>query len=283
MDWTGNIGETLKEIRKGKCLSQSKICHEKISRTFLSRIENNLSVPTIVTLDMVLDGLDVSMSEFIYMVNKNNKKEQILKKFWAIADDTETGKLMEVINLCKAYKKNDDLIKDIQCLAGVLLNFPRTPTEPINDHTKNRVAKIWERINQMDLWTLNELKLASYCLFFFPLETSVFIAERIRREMKKYLDYENNQIQIFVVNQYINLCTLFEQEKDFQTAAIYNEHAKNLAKKSSRFDLYFFCLVREGIFTNNKKQVNENLDLLEKIDKTSLVEALKLEVDILSA
>lgn len=218
------------------------------------------------------------MNEFYYLVKKDDPKEKIIQRFWAISNTTERNNILEIIALCEQYPEKDALIEDIHCLSEVLLNMPKIPLTPVDDYSKKRIEKIWTRLNQMNLWTLNELKLASYCLFFFSSETRLFVAKRIRKELLEYLDFENIQVQIFIIHQYINLCTLYMVEKNFKDAKKSNSQAMMMAKEINRFDLYFFCQVREGIFCQNQEKKANGIRMLEKMDKEKLVDELELEI-----
>ncbi|EAD5762839.1 XRE family transcriptional regulator, partial [Listeria monocytogenes] len=60
-------GAIIKQIRKGKSISQIELSNTILSRTTISKIENNNIVPTINTLEAILHKLDVTVDEFQFI------------------------------------------------------------------------------------------------------------------------------------------------------------------------------------------------------------------------
>lgn len=278
MTLDGYIGDLLKEIRIGKNLTQNDICKGNLSRTFLSKIENNLSSPTFFTLQQILLNLDISLSELDFLNNQLSEKEDIINSFWNIKDNTDTPNLNKVRQKCIEYEYSDYLISDIKTLCEVMLELPNLSYSTTNCICKIKISKIWERLNLMNMWTLNELKLASCCLFYFPLDISTNIAKRVQKELEKYLSYDSKDIQIFILGQYINLCTLFLGDKDIATASILNKQALILAKNNNRYDYYYFCLVRSGIISKDIDCIIKGMSVLEQLEQFGYVQILKNEI-----
>ncbi|HEL0621266.1 TPA: helix-turn-helix transcriptional regulator, partial [Streptococcus equi subsp. zooepidemicus] len=61
------IGFVIKKLRIQKGLTQKNIYHNLCSRKQLSRIENNISYPSIYLLYNICQKLDVSMDEVIHL------------------------------------------------------------------------------------------------------------------------------------------------------------------------------------------------------------------------
>ncbi|MBC1594014.1 helix-turn-helix domain-containing protein [Listeria seeligeri] len=58
------IGDTIKYIRVNKQYSQKNVSTSIISRTSLSKIENNMLNPTFAKLIPIINNLDVDFDEF---------------------------------------------------------------------------------------------------------------------------------------------------------------------------------------------------------------------------
>jgi transcriptional regulator with XRE-family HTH domain len=61
------IGDRLRELREGKKLSQGDIKKRTgLGRPYISRVENNLTVPTIDTLEKMARALELPMYQLFY-------------------------------------------------------------------------------------------------------------------------------------------------------------------------------------------------------------------------
>ncbi|MBO0468531.1 helix-turn-helix transcriptional regulator [Enterococcus plantarum] len=272
------IGSLIKKIRKSKRLSQSEVCQNFISRAALSRIESGQTTPNYRSFSHILNILDVSFDEFEYLSETTDLKKQILIDFWKITDNMQVDKLRLVINDCKTYLKiNDDkLINDIFILASTLITLPNLSLE--KDDTffgKSDINKVWERINSMDSWTLNELRIAGCSLFYYPIDTALCIAKRVEKELQRYEGLEN--VQPIIVGLYINLTTLYLNTDNFDSAIISNKKSLNLSKRINRFDYHFLCEVREGILSGDKDKIDDGLHFLKRIKKHKIVKSLEEE------
>ncbi|MEI5992051.1 hypothetical protein A5881_003607 [Enterococcus termitis] len=273
------VGSLLKKIREDKGISQSQLADNFISRVALSKIENDKVIPKFNTLAFILDQLSVSFDEFIFLLGSEGSKNSIINKFWSISDNTETKKLKDFVKECDLFlEKNEDLfIKDLRILAKALLFLPDLSVTSIPKETIGRIEPIWDRINKMNLWTLSELKLAACIIFYYPKGTALNIASRIEKELIKYEEYA--PVKTFILGEYLNLTTIYMNSESFELAKQINDHALSLSKDLNRFDIYYFCIVRKGIFNKNEKLVSKGLDILRQLDKEDYVEFLVIEVN----
>jgi len=85
-----NVGESLKQIRKGKDMSQKEVAVKMgVNPNQYSRIETNGVVPSLKTLLKVAEVLEVTVDEILY--GYQNKKQAVIK-------DQELLEAMDVIN-----------------------------------------------------------------------------------------------------------------------------------------------------------------------------------------
>ncbi|WP_066837191.1 helix-turn-helix domain-containing protein [Rufibacter ruber] len=64
------FGEVMRELRKGKGLSQEELAFRcGLDRTYISLLERGLRVPTIVTLFKVSEALGIRPEEFVARMN----------------------------------------------------------------------------------------------------------------------------------------------------------------------------------------------------------------------
>lgn len=274
-----DLGVLLKKIRKGKGIAQEELCGDYISRAALSKIENGKNIPSYRSLSYLLDKLDMSFDEFEYLLDDPQGKKEIILKFWSVSDSAEKDKLDNIVDLCKIYlekNKMDHMVSDIKTIAEVLLSLPSLAVGTLPEESKLKVEKIWHRLNKMDVWTLNDLKLATTSFFYFPLETSIHIANRVVKEMRKYEHFD--KIQSYIVVVYINLTTLYMKTHDMESIEYFNEKALFLSEKNNRHDVFYFCNVRKGIYTGDKQMIEEGLAILKLLGKHSYIQELEKEI-----
>lgn len=70
-----NIGNALKDIRKGMKISQKELAEKVgISNTYISEIENNSRRPSVDVLKSISDGLGVN---FLYLILKSLEEQDL--------------------------------------------------------------------------------------------------------------------------------------------------------------------------------------------------------------
>ncbi|MDQ8767748.1 helix-turn-helix transcriptional regulator, partial [Streptococcus ruminantium] len=106
MKW--DFGTVLKEIRKSKGLSQREVCGDALSRTTLSKIENNKEYPTIAHFAHILRQLDMTYAEFDYICHayQPSERSNLINKFEKLGGKYMTnGVLEEFLIAIQAYLK----------------------------------------------------------------------------------------------------------------------------------------------------------------------------------
>ena len=74
-----NIGDILKKIRKNKKITLQQVADKStLSVAYLSKLERNLSSPTLIQLHKICEALEVTFSEVIK--SKDNKKNDLFQK-----------------------------------------------------------------------------------------------------------------------------------------------------------------------------------------------------------
>lgn len=115
-----NLGEKIRALREKMELSQSQLAHAaNISPALVSQIENNVTVPSLETLDRISECLDVETSYFLidtngtsqYLPNLSPELASLLgdPKVQAILTavrDLEPGELKFVLNFLEFFKIN---------------------------------------------------------------------------------------------------------------------------------------------------------------------------------
>lgn len=75
MELNDSFANTLRKLRAEKKLSQEELAFKaNLHRTYISQLERGLKSPTLNTLYILAGVLDVSLAEFINLIEKDVKK-----------------------------------------------------------------------------------------------------------------------------------------------------------------------------------------------------------------
>ena len=108
MRW--DAGSIYKKIRKSKGLSQNEVCGTSISRTTLSKFENNKLSPSYDTMVYLLLQIDMSEEEFQFVCNdfSYDLRDEIISLFFRQTSNLETAQLFRLLEKGNKYLKTAD-------------------------------------------------------------------------------------------------------------------------------------------------------------------------------
>ncbi|MBC1936702.1 helix-turn-helix transcriptional regulator [Listeria grandensis] len=272
------IGDTLKYIRSNKQYSQKNICVNTLSRTALSKIENNKLNPTYIKLSYILEKLDLDFEEFSYVQNnfKLNGKKKILNDFKKISSNSEVNAISTLMSSCQKYlnkEATDYIVSDIFLVLKSLSMLHSGL--PMNDIIQT-ISPVWTRLARLDKWFLIEIHLINNLLFIFDISTAIPICKRALSELSKY----DSQSGTLPIAFQLNLAYMLLVENDTTQAASYLNQTISLSKKQKRYDLLAVSQIRLGIATSpfNFMLINNGLSILTTIGVSSLEEQIKHEI-----
>lgn len=273
-----NIGTTLKYIRKEKGMTQTEICTNVCSRTFLSKVENNESIPNTFVMANILNNLNVNFDEFFFLTQEFQKdkfrhKENICTSFFSLRDNHED--LDNIILDCQSFleRYSDAFISDILKVSQ-FLNKVKKQTD--FNFEKSELESIWIRIQKMNILTLNEIRLVNCILFYFPSEISKNISIFILKQLEKYNNYTNNSNLIMSI--YLNISTLYFYNKEFEESKNIIEKVITYAEKNNRFDILYLSKYRLSIIINDIELQNKCHNILKNLDLNSYIPELEKEI-----
>lgn len=167
MKW--NFGQTYKEIRKSKNLSQQEICGEEISRVALSKIENSKAIPNITHMMFLLDQIDMTVDEFMYICNlyHPSERQSLLIEANNLLVTPTTEQLKVLITRCSAYLElNDDVpIKNLKDVLEMFLFIRTNGIQRDNLQYQDLVHKIWLPLQERDEWYISDIRLGNGIAF----------------------------------------------------------------------------------------------------------------------
>lgn len=276
-----NFGKVYKEVRESKGISQKKICHEALSRTTLSKLENCKIMPSYQTMEYLLQQINMSFSEFEYICNvyQPQERECIIEEFNSLINNTDRVNIKDLLKRCEKFLKitDDYYIKDIQMLLKAQLAFQ---LESINSNvckSKLLISQIWSRLEKMDVWYYNEIRLLNGILFYFPLETIEAISDKLLYSLKKYSTYA--KIKDLEISILTNLSTIYLKNCKMAECENVLLRMKQLALDLKRYDFLGVYFVRMGICETNSVLIERGMKILTLTDENELVEELNKEIE----
>jgi transcriptional regulator with XRE-family HTH domain len=279
MRW--DYGSIYKKIRTEKGLSQKDICGSTLSRTTLSKLENNKLAPSHTTMLFLLDQISMTIEEFDYVCNDfmYSDRIEIINSFFTMASNFDYNELTILKEKSQKYlKKNDDIyIVDLVNIIESLIILSVDSTDKIDCLPKIFVNKIWGKISKMDVWYYNEIRLINCCMFYFPIETVLAFLPKLISTINKYEKYK--PMSTVKMSILLNGCLLLIQHSYKDKAAVLAKEAIDIAKKEKRFDYLSIAKVRYGICLNDATYIESGFAILEVCGEDEIVFHLRKEVD----
>ncbi|EAH3789362.1 XRE family transcriptional regulator [Listeria monocytogenes] len=270
-------GYTLKKIRKNKSLSQEYVSAGWVNRTTLSKIETNDTIPSMHTLIGLIGKLDVSLDEFEYIRNdyQLSNKQQILSDFLSLVSNFDAQAINQVINNCVIYlinSPNDILIKEIHsiCMASIFLAK--------NEYNKAQkiITTVWKRLENVEQYTVTEIKLVCNILFFFPEDVISKFTPRLLIMIDRYLDFDKSLYSL-KISLLINSALLLRAHSTNESLSNLKE-AISISKLVNRYDLLAIAQFSLGTLTSDIIMVDRAKNIFFAIDQKQMFYHLEKEL-----
>lgn len=273
-----NYGSAYKQIRKSKKLSQNDVCGNFMSRSTLSKFENNLLCPTLEIFFYLLNQIDMNFDEFSFIANnyKLDTRKAILKDFIELKNNSED--LNNLLRRCNEYLEEceDYSIQSIHSVIDALSLIRENKTKKIECRSKIVVNDIWIHMSSSDEWFLFDFQLLNNILFYFPINTALDIGQEIQNKLKTFNSYRSTDT--LRASIYLNLSILFlhaeKKEDSFNLAT----QAELIAKEIKRYDFLLMAKLRKAISSDNIDGINKVLQSLLFLEDDTLSNAVKEEV-----
>lgn len=276
MKW--DFGTILKEIRKSKGLSQSEVCGNALSRTTLSKIENNKEYPSIHHFAHILRQLNMTFAEFDYICHayKPSERSRIIKKYESLGGSRVTSSIAEeFLQMCRPYlKKHEDIrIQRLEQQMELVLSICQTGD---GERTKQLAHELWQDLEKSDTWYLNDFRKLNLILPIIPVEQLGEFVDKILLSLDKYKDFKDINVSQFAF--LYNLSTVLLRNEEYALCISVMEKVYDMAQESMRIDYLSLSNVRIGLLTGNEKQINKWLSVLQVAEMTELLQQLEEDV-----
>jgi transcriptional regulator with XRE-family HTH domain len=283
MRW--DAGSIYKKIRKSKGLSQNEVCGTSISRTTLSKFENNKLSPSYDTMVYLLLQIDMSEEEFQFVCNdfSYDLRDEIITLFFRQTSNLETAQLFRLLEKGNKYLKTADdiFIRNLMKIIQSLTLLTNDQIEQIDCLPKIIISDVWSKLSKMDEWYYSELRLINSFMYYFPIETVLSFLPKLLETVEKYEKFTPMiTIRLSIL---LNVGLLLIQNNHKEAAIPLLKEAIDLGKEAKRYDYLSIAKVRYAICIDDYKVACEGFLLLEMTEENDMLEHLKKEWAVFSS
>lgn len=269
-----DFGDTLKNIRRSRGIPQQLLSNDLMSRTSVSKIENNKQVPTYPKAMKLIDLIGLTPNEFEYIRRgyKYTPKQEIIERFIHLSQSTQEQQLVSLSQDCHRFLQtnNDSDIRRICLVITALLNLEIKNISEIREI----VRPVWSFLAQIDNWTKLDLYLINNILYFFPEDTALSMTNNALKNIHTKYPYLQKLETAFVMNE----CQLLIASNKIIQAKKLIPIAMDLAKKSFRYDYLLLLKARLAICNKEFDEVEVICKTLRNIEATDLLKGIQREV-----
>lgn len=265
-----SFGETIKEIRTARGITQSELAGSLINRTTLSKIENSFEEPSYENATKLIKRLGITQIEFDYIRNdyQFNAKEQIIFDLFNIAYNSEVNKIASLLNRCEQFP-ND---QEIQKIKVILKAFNASSLR----EARSLVIPLWKnQVSKTDNWNVLDLYLLNMIFFVFDDDTMIGISNRAIKTIEEKYPFLKSLETYFVLNK----AAILMNRQNFDDAAMILVKAITLAKATFRYDKLLMAKGRLAICQKDKKEALYCLKVLKEIEADDVYNGLKNEIE----
>ena len=263
-----HFGHTLQKIRKNRCLTQKEVCDGIMKQGTYSRIENGQLDISAEQLAQIVERLNISLNEFLYIhQNYTATPRQLLFKDYVSIELTLPSELHKNRTIVERYlKKHPD--PDIQLL---LYSYDAiiVMTEQLDlEHVRSLSEKIWARLQKLDHWYINDLQLLCATILYFPLDTAIEVTKTAITRIDAYREYENDISHLKIYFQ-INLSNLYIEDRRFEECLqllndVHEQFGKQLTYQTLAFILVYKIICKHHLQLSYEDEL-QKLRMLEHL------------------
>ncbi|MCM3357882.1 MULTISPECIES: hypothetical protein [unclassified Psychrobacillus] len=194
-----DIGRTLQKIRKSRQLTQANIVKGIMTQSAYSKIEKSQLTINFNQFIPLISKVNISLQEFSYILNNYQltDRETLIQAFTSL-EIANTPNLEQMLSEVKGYLTKYPEDQYIYYLQIIYETFIVLQQE--NDLAKARqmVSPIWEQLQILDDWYINDFELLNAILFLFPFEIAIEITKTAERRLEKYNNFPYDVSYLYV-------------------------------------------------------------------------------------
>lgn len=277
MKW--DFGTVLKEIRKSKGLSQQEVCGDALSRTTLSKIENNKEYPSVHHFAHILRQLDMTFAEFDYICHayQPSERSSIIHRFENLRGQffSESDCQDFLYQVEQYLKRQEDIrVQRIEQQLRLILSIYQTGD---GERTRQLGQALWKELEKSDTWYLADFRKLGLVLPIIPVSHLKGFVDKILLSLEKYKNFRD--IHVSHLTFLYNLSTVLLRKEKYGLCHPVMERVYAMAQESMRIDYVGMANVRMGIFQQDREMVDKGLTILRAADLLEMVEHLEKEVE----
>ncbi|WP_027108115.1 helix-turn-helix domain-containing protein [Lacticigenium naphthae] len=270
------MGSTFRKIREDKAYTQKQISDHSMSRSTYTKFELDEINPNVLKYLRILDHMDMSHEEFLYILNgyKWNEKEALFKDYKQVVIAPTLLMVKDIIQRGEEFlkKRYDQLILDV---VNICRGYEVLLTTNKTESAKEFAQKVWDRLENIEEWYLSEMYLLAGILYVFPVETAQSLTAQVLKKLTQYADFDEAATLKKIFLFQIGTCLL--NEKEYTKALNCFSELTESAKEKTPSLLLGIALIKEAVCLEelqNKKEAaqkkEEAKNLFQLIDQTTI-------------
>ncbi|GBU11367.1 hypothetical protein AwErysi_09830 [Erysipelotrichaceae bacterium] len=238
------LGTLLTRIRTAKNLPQHEVCDSLLSQSMLSRIEANLSNPTFQKLSYLLENLEISLTEFNFLLN-----QQYLSQVDIIdAQYREAFKLLDIPAIIGLLNMNNTCTFNYSPFFYNWLHF--CFSVKITTLRKEDVVYTNRLLNQDEFFDADIPKVI-HILPMLKFDTALYTAQRIKAQIFLHQTIEN--APYYIIDVLLTTALIQLKKNGLDAAKIYFLEALETAKSYSDIErTIIISLLTFQLYGNNQ-------------------------------
>lgn len=270
-----SIGATLKKIRENKGYTQQEISDNTMARSTYTKFERNDISPTLSKYLAILDHMDMSHEEFLYILNDYSfgDKEKVLYLFKQLERTPDPDLLDVIIEKGEklVQKRYDQLILDI---LNACRGYKALFQENDMPKAKEYAQKVWARLETLDYWYMAELHVLNSILYVFDSEAAAMLTEQALSNLKRYSHFE--EATALKISFLLHLTNLLMMDQKYSEALRYIEQMEAASRSNQNLLMWATALIRKEVClvksgnTGEHGLIKKASQLLEILDKPEL-------------
>ena len=274
------IGSTLKKIRENKGYTQKEISDDTMARSTYTKFESNDITPTLSKYLAILDHMDMSHEEFIYILNeyKLGQKESILYLFKQLEKNPTRELVDEIIEKGEklVQERYDQLTLDIlnACRGYAVLLDEQNLTK-----AKSYAQEVWKRMETLDSWYLAELHIINSILYLFDSDTASRFTDRALENLAHYPHFE--EATTLKISFLLHLTNLLLLDKKYEQALFYVKEMETESSRTESHIMWAIALVRKEVCmtkigdSSEPGLIERAVSIFDSLNKQELKEQVK--------
>ncbi|MBC1228755.1 Rgg family transcriptional regulator [Listeria booriae] len=261
---TKKYGKTFKLIRENLNLPRSQVYEGVMAKSNAQRFEKGEQDSSFEKVAIVLERIDLSFDEFIYIHNgyQESEKEKFIHEFVNLKDTTNSTGITDLRDKLIASGATDNT-SFLGHLRVVLEAFLLYNKEQEFDNAKKLADPIWKQLEKKDIWYYNDILIMANIYYVLDEDAVVTIIAKMLKEIKKYAGYKNSVNLDTVI--LLNYCLYLSKRGKILETEPYVLRALENARKYKQSDYLIQAKMKYAELLWAKNQKQEAIEIVEKM------------------